>query len=425
MKKVLMISLIVILSSTFAFAQMDGTVSGFVYDFEGEPVPNATIRLSAEGWHGGHGHGHHADYFEQTEDDGSFFIDEVTAGDYFAMAMLMGFGHDVEEITVTGGENTEILFQLEAGGHDHGDSLEVIEISGYAIVEENDFYTHYFLDLEGDDAADYRLSFGPPWYNPDNGATRPEHGDSIWIVGGLMGYSEPQTVVVYAINDLIWRQPGMGHGGHGGHGGGDCPNPDSVTLIEATGNAMVQEMPQHNMYFLDEAGDMQADYRLNFGAPWYEPGNGATRPEDGDPVDIVGGLMEGCDNLPVIIVYEINGLFWREPGDTTSLWFTPTSVDDLLDNALPEKTIIAENYPNPFNPSTTIAFELPEGSKTTITVYNILGREVAVLANRVFPAGENSVTFDSKNFETSSSAIYYYKIDTNYDTFTGKMVLLK
>jgi hypothetical protein len=53
------------------------------------------------------------------------------------------------------------------------------------------------------------------------------------------------------------------------------------------------------------------EYFLNFGPPWYEPQSGATRPQNGDQIDIVGGLINN-GNYPMIIVYEINGLFWRD-----------------------------------------------------------------------------------------------------------------
>ena len=430
MKVMITVFALMMLLTAGAFAQMNGTVSGVVLDEDNSPVADAMVHLTAEGWHGGHhGGGMHGDmYFAETEDDGTFFIDEVTPGDYYAMASLMGYGHDVEQITVTGGENTEVNFTLDMeGGHGmHGDTLEIVELAGWAIVEEDSLYMqmHYFLDIDGDSTADYRLSFGPYWYDPGSGAMRPEEGDSIWITGGLMGYSEPQTVVVYEINGLFWREPGMGHGGYGGYDG-DCPYPDSVTLIEASGTAMVEDMPHMNMYYLDEDGDQVEDYVLNFGMSWYDPENGAMRPNDGDSVDIVGGMMEGCMGYPMIIVYEINGQFWRDPGDTTGLSLSQTSIDNPLEGATPKDYLLATNYPNPFNPSTVISFNLPEAEKVKVTVYNILGREVAILADRTFPSGENEVTFDSSEHNAVGSSVYFYRIETAHDVAVGKMVLLK
>jgi hypothetical protein len=430
-----LIILAAILLTVPAYGQMTGSVSGTVMDAGDNPVEGAMVRLTEEGWHGGgHGGGHHGgdNYSTLTGADGTFLIDDVEVGDYSAFASLMGYGHDAEEIEVIANQNTVVDFVLEMGGHGggghHGDSLEIVDLSGWAIVEEDSFYTHYYLDTDNDDIPDYRLGFGPEWYDPGSGATRPNDGDSIWIVGGLMGYSTPQMVVVYEINGLFWREPGQGHGGHGGHGGyGGC-NPDSLTLVEVDGFAILEEMPMHPdwfMYFLDEEDDGIAEYHLNFGAPWYDPGNGATRPEEGDSVNIVGGLMEECNNLPTIIVYEINGMFWREPGDTTSLWLgSPTSVDD--DNiALPTEYLTATSYPNPFNPAATISFELPETQNVRVSVYDLLGREVAVLADGVMPAGENQVQFDSNDYSDVSSAVFFYRVETVSGYAGGKMILLK
>ena len=427
MKKIVLMILALAFTAVPLAAQETGSVSGIVYDGDNNLVGDARIRLTG------------ADsYFTETGDDGTFLIEGVGAGTYDAIASKMGLGHDAEEIEVIANQNTEVTFVLEMGGHGgghhggghghgHHDSLEIVELSGWAIVESDDSYTYYYLDTDNDGAADYRLGFGPSWYDPDNGATRPEDGDEIDIVGGLMGYSEPQMVVVYEINGLFWREPGEGHGGHGGHGGDGGCDPDSLDLVEVSGIAILEEMPGHDWfwYFLDEENDGSADYRLNFGAPWYNPDNGATRPEDGDSIDIVGGLMDGCNDLPVIIVYEINGQFWRSPGDTASLWFSPTSIGENNELITPDKYIVAHSYPNPFNPATTISFVLPQAGNVRITVYNLLGEEVAVLADGVYQAGESQVLFDTNKTNSNSSSVYFYRIESDYSSTTGKMILLK
>jgi len=436
MKKWPIILLVALFMTATAYGQMTGTVSGFVLDTDDNPVEGATIHLTEDGWHGGgggHGGGGHngGNFSALSGSDGAFLIEDVDAGSYTAFASLMGFGHDSNEIEVVANENTAVDFVLEMGGHGggghHGDSLEIVELSGWVIVEEDSLYTQYFLDTDHDDVADYRLGFGPEWYDPGNGATRPAQGDSIWIVGGLMGYSTPQMVVVYEINGEFWREPGMGHCGHGGNGGGGGCNPDSLELVEVNGFAILEEMPNNPdwfMYFLDEDNNGEAEYHLNFGAPWYDPGNGATRPEQGDEIDIVGGLMDGCNGLPTVVVYEINGQFWRTPGDTTSLWLSSVLGIDPEDNFLPTEYIVAKSYPNPFNPAATISFDLPEAQNVKITVYDLLGREVAELANGMFSAGTNNVRFDS-GASNSSSSVFFYRVETANGTAVGKMILLK
>lgn len=408
-----------------------GTVSGVVLDSLGVAVDSAKVHLITRGnrnHHGGPGHRGH-NYHMYTGADGTFAFDSVEVGTYTAMAGKVLIGHAAETLTVVVGQNTEVELVLgprgnghhHGGGH-HGDTMVVVELTGWAIVIADSERTHYYLDIDGNDTADFRLSFGPADYNPGNGATRPADGDSIWITGGLMGYGMPPTVVVYTINGLFWRHPGRGHGGHGGHGGG-CPHPDSVTAIEAAGLAIITETNGRTHYFLDTDYDSTADYILNFGPPDYNPGNGAARPENGDSISIVGGLLEGPRDLDVIIVYEINGLqWWRDPGDTINLWpRIVTSVDD--NEAIPSAYLIGNSYPNPFNPSAIIAFDLPNAGNVRVMVYDILGKQVANLADNYFSAGHHELQFTPAL--KTSSAIYFYRIVAGEEATVGKMIFLK
>lgn len=81
------------------------------------------------------------------------------------------------------------------------------------------------------------------------------------------------------------------------------------------------------------------------------------------------------------------------------------------------------NYPNPFNPSTQIKFNLPENSFVTIKIFNVIGQQIASLANEEFKmAGNHSVTFDGSNL---ASGIYYYMIKAGSFIDVKKMVLIK
>ena len=65
------------------------------------------------------------------------------------------------------------------------------------------------------------------------------------------------------------------------------------------------------------------------------------------------------------------------------------------------------NHPNPFNPSTTIKYELPDESKVKLVIYNILGEEVAILNDKIQTAGYHHVKWDASNL---TSGIYIYRL---------------
>jgi acetyl esterase/lipase len=99
----------------------------------------------------------------------------------------------------------------------------------------------------------------------------------------------------------------------------------------------------------------------------------------------------------------------------------PTYIDDKSDNS-PLTFSLSQNYPNPFNPGTLIGYTLQVASKTTLKVYDILGREVATLVNENQKAGEYKVEFNANNFP---SGIYFYKLQAGSFVETKKMILLK
>lgn len=90
--------------------------------------------------------------------------------------------------------------------------------------------------------------------------------------------------------------------------------------------------------------------------------------------------------------------------------------------ALPEAFALAGNYPNPFNPETTIGFELPETAKIMVAVYDMLGRRVSVLVDGARTAGRHEVRFDAGHLP---SGAYLTVLQTPEGRFTKQMVLLR
>ena len=83
---------------------------------------------------------------------------------------------------------------------------------------------------------------------------------------------------------------------------------------------------------------------------------------------------------------------------------------------------LEQNFPNPFNPNTTIKYQIPEISFATIKVYDVLGNEVATLINEEKPAGSYTVEFDGREL---SSGIYFYRMQSNNYSSIMKFILMK
>jgi hypothetical protein len=104
----------------------------------------------------------------------------------------------------------------------------------------------------------------------------------------------------------------------------------------------------------------------------------------------------------------VNATWVYIPGDSASGIITPDMVDVKYESSnVPADYFLGNNYPNPFNPSTTIRFGLPEQSGVTLSVFNILGQKVFELTEKSLSAGIHSYNFNASQL---SSGIYVYRI---------------
>jgi DNA-binding beta-propeller fold protein YncE len=100
---------------------------------------------------------------------------------------------------------------------------------------------------------------------------------------------------------------------------------------------------------------------------------------------------------------------------------TPVAIEKL-DDTVPDRFILMQAYPNPFNPSTTINFMLHEAGHARLAVYDVSGREVAVLADQAMAPGTYQYTFDAAGL---GSGVYLYRLDFGGQVATGRMTLVK
>jgi len=105
-----------------------------------------------------------------------------------------------------------------------------------------------------------------------------------------------------------------------------------------------------------------------------------------------------------------------------------TAADTAVEeNNIPSGFSLSANYPNPFNPETTIAYTLPEASKVQITIYNVLGQHVKTLVNEFKPVGDYSVKWDVTNDDgvKLTSGVYIYRMQAGSFIESKKLMMMK
>jgi hypothetical protein len=149
-------------------------------------------------------------------------------------------------------------------------------------------------------------------------------------------------------------------------------------------------------------------------------------------VDASGDISLDCGTLPETM----DSVTLTISGDNMAPYIQTLSLDgeDLPDEedtgssgALPAQVTLRGNYPNPFNPSTTIAFELPRAMDVRLSVYDIRGRLVRSLLDESLAAGANEVLWDGNNNSGGpvASGMYLYRLETPEGARTGRMTLSK
>lgn len=111
--------------------------------------------------------------------------------------------------------------------------------------------------------------------------------------------------------------------------------------------------------------------------------------------------------------------------DDKIAWYENLLIVGIVNNDLPivpDKLLLYNNYPNPYNPSTTIKYQIPEMSFIKLKVYDVLGNGIATLVNEEKPAGSYEVKFDATGLP---SGIYLYSLRTGNNFSVKKMILLK
>jgi enterochelin esterase family protein len=113
---------------------------------------------------------------------------------------------------------------------------------------------------------------------------------------------------------------------------------------------------------------------------------------------------------------------WRAHLDIGLEYFFPKTVGVSDEESIPEEYFLSQNFPNPFNPTTTIKYSVPENSLVTLKIFDIIGNEVETLVNEEKSVGWYEIKLNANNL---ASGVYFYQIRAGSFIETKKMLLLK
>ncbi|MBA7596698.1 hypothetical protein ES703_03682 [subsurface metagenome] len=194
--------------------------------------------------------------------------------------------------------------------------------------------------------------------------------------------------------------------------------PTDVSSVSATLNGTVNPNGSSTTYYFEYG------ITTNYGSQTPDPpgsvGSGTSN------VSVSAPVLELTPNTTYhfrLVASNIGGV--DEGNDTT---FTTGAVEvDVVANKIPDKFFLNQNYPNPYNPITTIIYDIPRKTKVSLIIYDILGREIRVLVNNEQNPGTYPAVWDGTDAKGNDApgSIYIARIFTPEFTSSIKMVLLR
>ena len=183
-------------------------------------------------------------------------------------------------------------------------------------------------------------------------------------------------------------------------------NPPGVTTFAAINMHGFKDASNIIRISLNETAGYKVFRTTNFGTSWTQ---------EPLPIQGTGNGLQHMQFINQNLGYAGGGLgsFFRYGPSTNILG---------NGNNTPSDFVLTQNYPNPFNPATTIEYSVPNNAFVSVKVYDVMGKEIAILVNGQKTAGNYIVQFDGSNI---NSGIYFYTLETDGFKETKKMLLIK
>ncbi|MDO9578712.1 MAG: T9SS type A sorting domain-containing protein, partial [Candidatus Cloacimonadales bacterium] len=353
-----------------------------------------------------------AENFITHPDENGHYVLPLQAGMYDVSAELVGYIPDLEEnVNVTIGQTTTVNFNLSA--------LQAPENLS-ATVSSNDVYLEWEMPSD-DNGNSSKLLIGTKTPSRTN-SEKAEQTDELRNLTGFIVYCN--NVLIAEINDpaiFSYWDEALNAGNYNyfviavyDESNSGPSNTATAEIVLSAPTNLTAEWQQPDVYLSWDAPTERnlAFYRI------YR-----------DDVQIAENLTVNNytdDNVPAgTYIYKVQAIY---DGNWASDFSNEAEITVVhTEEILPQVTALEGNYPNPFNPTTTIRFALSEDSFVSLEIYNIKGEKVRTLMKENLPAKYYNVVWNGRDDagKQTSSGIYFYKMKAGKFVSTRKMILMK
>jgi hypothetical protein len=402
--------------------------------------------------------------FGGSSSDYGYCVQQTNDGGYIIVGLTHSYGAGQSDVWLIKTDSSgDSLWTRTFGGssYDYGYSVQQTSDGGYIIVGYTSSYGAgngdvWLIKTNADGGTLWTRTFGGSNY--DEGYSVQQTTDGGYIIAGEIGtnplYFDVCLIKTDPLGILQWRRTFGGSSNDVGHsvqqtsdggyvitgwtssygaGSGDVwlirlaaelpelsLSPDSLNFNAEVGGTN----PADQQFQITNAGGGSFDYTLSENTPWLTAtpmSGGPIPPTDTVQVSVdISGLSAG-DYEGEIIVTAPSA---QGSPDTVhvSLHIEASGLQPLQGNEIPIQFALLPAFPNPFNPTTKLTFDIPWASEVKLNIYNIQGRWVTELFSGWCPAGTYHTTFDASDLP---SGIYFCRMVSGNFTQVRKMLLLK